>query len=458
MGVGNQANPMQSMVFFFTMILVFIRFSMIHQLQTQVMGVNLYLLYIFGIPTLLGILATGGLKRAYDRRPGLYWTLFGIWLLICIPFSTWKGGSAPVVITYLRTDLIMLFVVAGGTVTWRDCRRLMGAIALAAVVSLAAARLFSNVDSNDRMQLTFGTVSNSNDYAGHLILVLPFLIWVILSGQKFFYKMSAVFLLAFGFYTVLATASRGALIAMTVGVIYSLIAANVRQKISIMLVVGVMLVLGLTMVSQRTLQRLTSFSDDNGSLAEARESSNSRKYLLEKSIQYAVEHPLFGVGPGQFNVYEGGQSRKQGQLGMWHDTHNSFTQVASEDGFPALIFFVAGIVSPMLLLNRVYRAAKGKPEFREMAATAFCLLLAMISFSAVIFFLNFAYFFYLPAMAGLAIAVSRAADEEFKKAALAGSAPAAVQPAMPWQPQRIGPRRTAPAPFAPPVGPPSRLR
>ena len=56
---------------------------------------------------------------------------------------------------------------------------------------------------------------------------------------------------------------------------------------------------------------------------------------------------------------------------------------------------------------------------------AFFIMLGMVGYCTAIAFLNFAYFFYLPAMAGLAISFNRAAQREFRArdADLAGSQP-----------------------------------
>jgi O-antigen ligase len=453
-----QPNPMQRSVFLFALILVFIRFSMLHQIQATVMGVNLYLLYIFGIPAVFGVLASGGVRRIFLRRPGVYWTLFAVWLTIALPFSSWKGGSVPVVITYLRTDFLMLFIIAGATVTWRDCRRMMTAIALAAVVSVSVSKLFSHIDTGERMQLTFGTVANSNDYAAHLILVLPFLLWVILSRTPLVFRIVSLALIPYGIYVILATASRGALVAIGIGVLYAILVATSRQRIAMLAVIPIMLMTAISFVPRNAWQRLLSFSDSAGASEEARESSEMRQYLLRTSLLYTIQHPLFGVGAGQFSDVEGTNSRKKGELGAWHDTHNTYTQIASENGIPALFFFLAGIVTSMRLLTRVYRTAKNRPEFREIASTAFCLMLSLVSFCTAIFFLNFGYFFYLPAMSGLAMSVSIAAEAEFRKAAAAGPA-TAVQPSPgphAWLPPRNRPQRTPP-PRTAPLGSQTRL-
>ena len=76
-----------SVLMFFLLGLVFIRFSMLHQLLTYQLNVNIYLLFIFGIPTILGTLATGGLARTLKRSTAFYWLGFAGCMVASIPFS-----------------------------------------------------------------------------------------------------------------------------------------------------------------------------------------------------------------------------------------------------------------------------------------------------------------------------------------------------------------------------------
>jgi O-antigen ligase len=165
------------------------------------------------------------------------------------------------------------------------------------------------------------------------------------------------------------------------------------------------------------LVRILSFSAESADASEeALESSEMRRHLLQESILYTLQHPLFGVGMEQFSNYEGIHSTLVGGLrGFWHETHNTYTQVSSECGIPALALYLAGIVSTFLMLNRVYRRACGKPDCADIRNAAFCIMLAMTAYCTATTFLNFAYFFYLPAIASLAIAVSNAAQVEFDR-------------------------------------------
>jgi O-antigen ligase len=147
--------------------------------------------------------------------------------------------------------------------------------------------------------------------------------------------------------------------------------------------------------------------------AEAQESYESRSYLFEQSVRFTLQHPVFGVGPDQFSNYEGMWSRKQGQRGNWHATHCAYTQVSSECGIPALLFFLGSLGSAWLLVNRAYRMAKQK-GYEEIKNACFCYLLAMVGFLTAIIFLANAYSFHLPAMVGLGVCLGLTAMREIE--------------------------------------------
>jgi len=122
---------------------------------------------------------------------------------------------------------------------------------------------------------------------------------------------------------------------------------------------------------------------------------------------------VFGVGPGEFDNFEGKTSRAHGSHGNWHQTHCAYTQVSSECGVPAFVFFTAGLGSAMLLVLRTYRKAK-REGYEEIANGCFCYLLAMVGYLVALVFLAQAYTFKLPAMVGLAVTLSYAAMRQMK--------------------------------------------
>jgi O-antigen ligase len=331
---------------------------------------------------------------------------------------------------YLKTGPAVLFTIAGLTTNWRQCRGMMWALALAASVDLATASLFEK-EAGGRLglRLEFGSIQNANDFAAHLLLLLPFLVWVVLSSRFLVLRLLALPGVVVGFYLILRTASRGAALAMIVAAAFFLWRATTRQRIAFLVLAPLALAILLAAVPRDALTRMRSFSADEAAAdisAIAREAAASgaiREYLFRKGITYALEHPLFGVGPGQFSDYEGSHEQTIGTHGYYRVPHNSFTQVASECGIPALLLFVAGIVSTLRLLNATYREARRRPDCQDIGTAAFCVMLAIIGFCTATTFLSSAYAFQLPGMAGLAIAVARAAKQEFAARAVSTGAP-----------------------------------
>lgn len=439
----DRDDPLRKFGFWISLGLIFLRFSTLHEVLTYLIGVNLKLLYVFAPPTLLLLLVSRGLPRVYQGRAVMYWTGYAVCMLLATPFSSWTGGSLEVVTTYVRTELPMLFVIAGLTYTWADCRRVIGTIALSAIVNLSLTKFFS-FTGYGRMSISFGTISNSNDLAAHLLLVISFLLFFVIAPKRsFLVRLLAAGSICWGLYIIIGTASRGALIAIAVTVLFVLIKTPMMVRVMVICLVPVIGAVIIAVTPASTINRLLSFSEDSEDQG-AGGSSKIRRYLLRHSIELTLKHPVFGVGPGQFSNISGKESRERGIYGVWNETHNVFTQVSSECGIPALIFFVAGIGSTLLSFNKAHRKARENPAWKEVSAAFFCVMIAMIAYVTSITFLNMAYRFCLPAMASLCVAMTRAAHLEFFSKQEPAQTTARRQPpysrGMPVQRNRVAPQ------------------
>jgi hypothetical protein len=420
-------NPTRLFSVYLGAMLLFARVSMMNMVVSYVTHINFRLLYVFGLPALLSIFFVGGIRRTFEGRPAYYWAGFALCLIGAVPFSTWRGASFSLVLTYLRVDFVMLFVVGGLVITWRECKVMMYAVLWGGGINLATARLFGSNEWAERAGLEFGTVANPNDFAGHLLLVIPFLLWPVFASRNYLIRIPALAGAVYGAYLILASGSRGAALGlMAVGLVF-LLRGSGPQKITLLLGVPIIFMVLVGVLPQGVWNHIKSFSADSANAdGAAIQSSASRLYLLKMSVTYSLQHPLFGLGPGEFAEYEGEHNKIGGTThGSWHEAHNSYTQVSSECGIPAALFYIGGILSSFLLLNSAYRQARARRDCRDIRSAAFCVMLGMAGYCAAIAFLNFAYFFYLPAMAGLAIAMSRAAQREFRTRGvdLAGSQP-----------------------------------
>jgi O-Antigen ligase len=335
--------------------------------------------------------------------------------------------------------------LAGLTVSWRDCKLVMRTIAVAAAAFVGVAWVLRHVDTSGRSSLEFGSLQNSNDLAAVLILLLPFLLWFVFSSRSLVLRVAACGIMAMGFYEILHTGSRGSLVGLVVASLFYLWRGTGRQRMCFLCLVPIAAAALLAVVPKSALNRITQFSqaatiDDTIALAAA-QSTQSRMRLLRTSIEYTLHFPLFGVGPGQFLNYEGQHDILPGlNRGMWHVTHNAYTQVSSECGIPAFLFFMAAIVASFRLLSRVYRQARARPDGGDIRTMAFCLMLSMTGFCTAIVFLSLAYSLYLPVLSGLAVAIARAAPEEFReRSAKAAASPALVGTFAGWPAARRQP-------------------
>lgn len=408
---SQQSNPLRKVAFYFGLGLFFVQFAVLPELIYYITGANTYLLYFFFPAAVIGAVITGGLRRTLRFRASWLWIAFFAWMILATPFSYWKGGSTIRVYDYARLALPLLFVMGGLATNWKEIRAIFYTIASAAFINVLSARLFTHVDEGGRVSLqSSGSIGNSNDLAAHLLLVLPFLLFIVIDRKKLGVIRFFLFVpIAYGIWSIISTASRGALVALTAMFLFMLWRATPTQRV-LGLVASVALAGGMVMLLPGTvLNRLgTLFGEEH---AEADESSESRAYLFKTSIKYTLQHPLFGVGPDQFSNFEGNEKVSNGEVGNWHATHCSWTQVSSECGIPALLFFTLGIGSALMLVNKTWRQAR-REGYTEIANACFCYLMAMVGFLVAITFLANAYRFYLPAMIGLAISIRFVASQQ----------------------------------------------
>jgi O-antigen ligase len=402
--------PFRRLAFWFGLALTFALFSVLPELILYNTGVNTYFLYFVGPPAILGALMTGGIRRTFRYRASYYVIAFFVWMVLATPFSSWPGGSLQRLADFSRASLIMLLVLGGLPVVWKEIRLVYYTIAAAAVVNLITAGFFTDTESERvSLLLRHGTISNPNDLAGHLLLVLPFVLFIAIDRKRNILLRVTLFgLIGYGVWIIVGTASRGALVAIVAAFLCFLYYAAARQRVvAILLGLLVAAVIPALVPRQAVVRLGTLFGEEH---QEAGESAAARSYLFKKSITFTFEHPIFGVGPDQFANYEGKTRLLQGEHGRWQATHSSFTQVSSECGIPALIFYVAGLGSAILLVMRTHRYARLQ-GLDEVANACSCYLVAMVGFIVAITFLSNAYRFYYPSMIGLAVAMSAAAQK-----------------------------------------------
>src|SRR5580692_6394317 len=89
--VSDLDSPMRRAALYFGLIFIFVRFSLLNEILTEVLGINTYVLLLFATLSLIGVVISGGIQRTLALWPTRLWIAFGLWLLFSVPFSTWRG-------------------------------------------------------------------------------------------------------------------------------------------------------------------------------------------------------------------------------------------------------------------------------------------------------------------------------------------------------------------------------
>jgi O-antigen ligase len=405
---------MRSFAFKCALVLVFLRFSFLHETVAYLTGIHTYVLYIFGPPALIGVLASGGLKRTFRYAPAKFWLAFAVYMVLAVPFSSWRGDSLTVAQSYIRTDFIMLLVTASLAMTWVECRNMIYVIAAAFIINLATAHLLmtQTLNSDRLLSQSRGMITDPNDLAAHLLLVLPFLLFIVLRRRTpVIFRLILAVAIAHGMFLILRSGSRGGFVALIFTLACILIFGSARQRVAVGIAAPVMFIILISLLPANTWKRLKSFSKGTEASEVAIASSESREYLLRKSIEYTFEKPVFGVGPGQFSYYEGREAVGERRRGNWHATHNTYTQISSECGIPALVFYLGAVISTFGILRKIRKKAREMRQDEIVTAT-FCITVGLIAYSAASMFLTLGYMFQLPAISGLVIAIWRIVSKD----------------------------------------------
>jgi O-Antigen ligase len=309
---------------------------------------------ITGTLALLGF-GVGLLTRRQSQRmqpETLYLILLFAQFCLTIPFAYWRGGAFQIVF-YGIAKVVMVAIAAAVIVnTWPQLRRLLLVQATAVPVLAAAALIRRHTGEGGRLIGVGAHYDNPNDFAFLMTLTFPFCFAFLLSTRNPVAKVAWSVGMAMMGVALIMTASRVGLLTIVLGGGMCLWQFGVKGRRPFLVFVAILLALSIVAVAGpgHLIRRLTSTFTQEEQSAYA--SAQIRRELLEKSVLTAIEHPFFGVGPGNFAVLSG----------VWKEAHNSFTEIAAEAGFPALILFLLYLSRGFANVRQVKQLCVGQTD------------------------------------------------------------------------------------------------
>jgi O-antigen ligase len=296
--------------------------------------------------------------------------------------------------------------------------------------------------SEYRLAYSSGTNADPNTYAMSLCIALP-AIWFLARTTK----SNVMRLMLYAstlpvFYAIFSSGSRAALVSL--GVILFMLflnAAWIQKAVLLVLLAASAPILISQLDSYIWVRLKTTFvkeisETDKGKLTPAQlerlqgdtDSAIARQNLLTQSLEYTMQYPILGVGPGNFGEKLWTDYKlKTGRSTVAAETHNSYTQVSSESGIPSLILFIAIISSAfrnLAIVNKLKKRA-GFQASEEMVLLARYSRLILVSQTISCFFLSYAYTGLFLMLIGLSVVVRELIENEYRTALSKQQQPAA---------------------------------
>jgi O-antigen ligase len=400
--------------------MIFSRVFDVYFTSFHIPGISYRLVGIF-------LVMSGAFVVAFRSGIGKFVLAFTVCFLAAIPFGVWRTGSLQTLMDQWLVGFVVFVATASLIPDFRQYTRTVKTIAFAIVV-LSVTSITMGTTENGRLFLSQGRFANPNEMAQALLLGMPFCWAAFSNSRSLLGKFLGLSSLGLMLVVIGKTGSRGALVSILVILVFLFVRASIAGKMKLLIACVMLAALAVVTLPGGLRARYQTFfspeepdviesataddaAADSAMLSSALSSTASRKAMLVRSLVITAKHPLLGVGPGNFMVAEDASAKQLGRRrGAWIGTHNSFTQVSSECGVPALICYVAVVVLSLKKSLAIYRRTRGLPQFREISSHALALNYSLIAFTVTCMFVHAAYTSLLPVLAGLTVSLVRTAE------------------------------------------------
>jgi O-antigen ligase len=288
----------------------------------------------------------------------------GLTILATAPFSIWMGGSVAT-FTDVYVKIILIFILMLNTLTTpKRIDRFLWLIVLATgYIALRAVADYVrgvNLIENGRVQGAVGGMfKNPNDLALNMVAVMPLATSLAMRAITLVRRLAAAGCALLMVGAIVASQSRSGTIGLAV-MILILGGTMARRRPAIAFAAVLAFMLALPLMPSSYWHRISSITDETRDDTGSRE---ARQTLFRESFRAFLQHPLTGVGAGQFKNYD-----PEGREQAWRESHNVVLQVAAELGVVGLfafLFLVARAAMAGATTRRLLKRAGGLPSRRR---------------------------------------------------------------------------------------------
>jgi O-antigen ligase len=263
-----------------------------------------------------------------------------------------------------------------------------------------------------------GPIGEKNRYAQIMLMLVPLAILQVSSERRRWLKAAALGCAVLAAIATALTFSRGAALAA----IIILVAMVGLRYVRVSQIVAATALIAVVLLAVPAYgERLTSLADIGALLSDEPAVAGTDTSLLSRAtenltaLRVFADHPLLGVGPGQFPAYYRSYADEIGVSVRAADrqAHNLYLGIAAETGAIGLTAFLGAVVATFVQLARARaRALRARPDLAAMASG---FMLAIVAYLASGLFLHLSYaryYWLILALAGAAATVILQATAE----------------------------------------------
>jgi probable O-glycosylation ligase (exosortase A-associated) len=354
---------------------------------------------------------------------------------------------------------VFLFMIITRVVT--SVRRLRGVFA-----ALVAAHLFliymspDIVLSTDQRPYILGAtfLGDGNDFALSMCALLPMVAFLALGSRSKIARLTWWGVILLCLLAVVGTQSRGGTLGVLVvaGFLWSFS----RRKAAALAIFVVLGGIAAMSASSTYFTRMSTIANYEGE-----GSAEGRIMVWKAAARMALDHPVFGVGSGQFAVAFGARYKPAWYEGPQLNAHSMYFQALGELSFLGAIVYVAlvigGIARVLSTRRRLLRSSSDPPHVSTQTLNQMLMLVAAsgIGFGVAGAFLSAAYYPHIFVLSGVMVSACAIARDGMSRQATAAatgpderSGPKGMRAAraVPARRDRASGRRTPPGNARPP--------
>lgn len=340
-----------------------------------------------GLAIIALLFALSGNRQRFPREV-IYLTLLFVQLWVAVPMSpVWRGGAFYTMLDF--TKVLPIVIVMALVVNSVKKLRWLLLVQAVSVTTIAAATIWKGQQFRGRLVGALGGIySNANELAFAIAISAPLCLYFLFRTRTRWGKAIWALAILVMVYSVFLTVSRSGLISLAAATAICLWEFAIRGRRRYLLAIAVVAGIAFWVYTGKGVESRfdATVASTNSEQASAYDSSQERWNLLIQSLMVTAEHPMFGVGAGNFTVVSG----------YWHVTHNSYTQMSSEGGVLALALYLMIIWRAFANLAAAKRLSRSAPQRRMLASVLRASLVAFVlgSFFASEAYQFFPYFFF----------------------------------------------------------------